>query len=402
MPNDAVRIDCFGEGTTLPNRVRRTRGEVVMLYLDQPFTQAIDQLLLGVAHKLQLSPTQYEKAESAYETIAGWLAKDEGVLGRANPRIFPQGSIRIRTPVKPIGQNEFDCDAVCELDIGTPPHPLWTLDLIENRLKAHGTYEGRLERKNRCIRVLYEGDFYLDILPARPFGPAGFLKVPDRDTRGEKDSAPRLYAEWFDRQTLRRARLMNEDRAEVIPLPEQTSVREKGVLRVAVQLIKRHRDIAFQKDQDNAPISIVLTTLAAHFFDGQDSPFAAVTSILESIIRIVPGSGAPFSVWNPVHPGEDLSERWKANPEAYQKFVLWIGEFYRKWKRLGELRGPDLTLALEGLFGETVHAVIRDQLESVGEHRTARTLGVNRVGGLTLGAVGANSYIVKPQTFYGA
>ena len=40
----------------------------------------------------------------------------------------------------------------------------------------------------------------------------------------------------------------------------------KGVLQRAVQIYKRHRDIFFE-GKENAPISIIITTLAAHAFE---------------------------------------------------------------------------------------------------------------------------------------
>jgi len=47
----------------------------------------------------------------------------------------------------------------------------------------------------------------------------------------------------------------------VDPLPNQIML--KNVLQRLVQLLKRHRDITFEKTHERAPISIILTTLAA-------------------------------------------------------------------------------------------------------------------------------------------
>ena len=53
-----------------------------------------------------------------------------------------------------------------------------------------------------------------------------------------------------------------EGRADIEPFPAQSNI--KGILRRIVQLLKRHRDIAFADvKEDIAPISIIITTLAS-------------------------------------------------------------------------------------------------------------------------------------------
>jgi hypothetical protein len=63
---------------------------------------------------------------------------------------------------------------------------------------------------------------------------------------------------------MRVARGTIEKKAQVQPMPEYGFA--KGVLRRAVQIYKRHRDIFFQ-GKENAPISIIITTLAAHAYE---------------------------------------------------------------------------------------------------------------------------------------
>src|SRR5262245_45844429 len=133
-------------------------------------SQQLSDLLLRICRSLQITATQHKAAEDHYNAIGSWLADPRSGLYRFRPQIYPQGSFRIGTTVKPRKRDEYDVDLVCELqaDPRLFPAPVMLLNLIESRLREHGDYATRLERKNRCIRVLYARDFYLDILPGCP------------------------------------------------------------------------------------------------------------------------------------------------------------------------------------------------------------------------------------------
>jgi hypothetical protein len=113
---------------------------------------------------------------------------------------------------------------------------------------------------------------------------------------------------WFDhRSKLGESRLV--EMAE--PVPPQQGVDEKTALQLAVQLIKRWRDLYYD-DPNLAPISIVLTTLSGHFYKGETSVTAAVSSILNAIVEAVAFSDLKqerLVVLNPSNTAEDLSER---------------------------------------------------------------------------------------------
>lgn len=83
-----------------------------------------------------------------------------------------------------------------------------------------------------------------------------------------------------------------------------------------------------------APISIVLTTLAGHAYNGEQSVSKALTSVLEGIVRYIEdarGRGRRLHVPNPSSEKENLSERWDANPSAYLAFERGMREFRRLW-----------------------------------------------------------------------
>jgi hypothetical protein len=57
-------------------------------------------------------------------------------------------------------------------------------------------------------------------------------------------------------------------KANIEDVPEW---RVKTPLQRAVQLLKRHRDVYFAGDYENRPISIIITTLAAHAYKNQEN-----------------------------------------------------------------------------------------------------------------------------------
>src|SRR5262245_20197678 len=56
--------------------------------------------LIGVC--VQLTDTQFKDAESKYKAVSAWLNAENSPLQAFEPDIFPQGSLRLDTTVKPL------------------------------------------------------------------------------------------------------------------------------------------------------------------------------------------------------------------------------------------------------------------------------------------------------------
>ncbi len=370
----------------------------------QSFSYQLDDLLARICGKLQISPTQFRLAETRYHTIGDWISADGSPLAIYRPEIYSQGSLRIGTTVKPLARQEYDLDLVCQINVNPLlfPNPIDLLNLVEARLRQHDTYKTMLERKNRCIRIKYENEFHLDILPACPDPASGStcVVVPDRAAQSWKHSNPRGFAAWFN-GIAEDIQLKSIRLAE--PLPDQVAAEDMVVLKLTVQLLKRWRDIAFSKNIDVAPISIVLTTLAGNYYRRQDSITAALLGILEGIVAALPASGR-LVVCNPSNPKEDLSERWDRHPEAYQTFVMGIQQFAAQWRKLNQQKGiPQITSVLEQLFGETLaKSVIGEQAQFIESERKAGRLSVAAASGGLVSVGTPNSTPIRRNTFYGS
>src|SRR5439155_4403350 len=74
--------------------------------------------LVATAESLDIPDHLYENAVVEYEDVGNWLADETSALASYVPEIYPQGSFRLGTVVRPIvHEDEYDIDLVCQLRI---------------------------------------------------------------------------------------------------------------------------------------------------------------------------------------------------------------------------------------------------------------------------------------------
>ncbi len=355
----------------------------------------LDSLLDEVCDVLQITETQYRDAEEKYKAVGRWLADAGSPLAHLAPNIYPQGSMALQTTVKPREQEEYDLDLVLQVEPASQD-PMALYDLVHDRLADHGEYAKKLERKRRCLRLNYARQFHLDILPARADAARGgtCIEVPDTKLESWKPSNPRGYAAWFEQ----RSRQVQEFiRREQAPLPGNPPSAAKAPLKRVVQLLKRHRDVVFNGDED-APRSVVLTTLAAGRYAGRPSISGGLVHVLEGIVQDI-RSARPrrLLVQNPSNLSERFCEAW--NDETYEEFVEFIRLFDARARQLLDVRGVDrIADELKSLFGEEVSVpAVSSYMEKFNAVRSSGSLRVTAAG-LTTG-IGRP---VPRHTFYGS
>ncbi|HVC47290.1 MAG TPA: nucleotidyltransferase [Terracidiphilus sp.] len=375
--------------------------------IDASKTEALDDVLIRVCNIFQLSSTQFSLAEKHYHAICDWLGADDSFLNPYRPDLYPQGSVALGTTVKPQRGEEYDVDLVCELgiDYRTVKSPVLLLDLIERRMQESDSYRERIERKKRCLRVNYEHDFHLDILPACPDPNSGptCLVIPDREEGNWQASNPKGLLKWFrDRSALRLISSRTQKAMDsAAPLPEPQTADQKNTLQVSVQLVKRWRDLHFADDLDLAPVSVVLTTLLGGDYYGEQSVSLNLAASVDAIVSHLPAAGRLIVV-NPAHPQEDLSERWN-DDLAYRAFVEGIHALRNAIREL--LACEDMgrrSILLQRMFGEDVtKKAFADQAKTIEAFRESQRMRIGRLasGVVSLSATGATP--IPRNTFYG-
>jgi hypothetical protein len=368
-------------------------------------------LLEKICVALQLTETQFQSAERSYNAVGRWLGEDER-LAELHPRIFPQGSMALLTTVKPRGQVQYDLDMVLEVDGADGLTPKWLYDAVKDRLDAHDLYRTMLKPRPRCLRLDYANQFHLDIVPARthPRLGAPFIEIPQKpDQDGELHNwitnNPKDLVKWFKLQCEKRSLSIFEKAAQE-PLPKPVLAHEKPVLACAVQLFKRHRDVVFGAASD-APSSILLTTLAGTFYQGEPSIEETLVHILGRIARLTEVDPQFTSVCNPACTDQNLCAKWTLTQCAH--FANFVCTFGRKLRDLTTIRGVDKIAAeLRNLFGDETlgqknDVVSKAIMEYVDETvNKARDSGALRfVESVGLSTVATSGTSIPKHTFYG-
>ena len=314
-----------------------------MIDIFNNYTLQREELLARIAQELQLDKTRSDRMETAYKSVSELLEKDNDFFADLIIEVYAQGSKRIGTTVKPINDEDFDLDIILHIYDPYYRHtPEEIYNALVKSLENDPYYESIMEKKKRCVRLNYKGDFHMDILPACM--PDHFqrerIKIPEKALKSWSSGNPKGYAIWFLGVAAKAKKPLLQEYSHVLlkaqveteTLPAELYL--KTPLQRAVQLLKRYRDIYFE-DKDLRVSSIVLTTLAAHFYEGEESIFEALDKILyrikSSYMQSV-NSGQRFKVFNPVNTEEEFTDTW--TDAHYISFYEFITDLYQKWQSL--------------------------------------------------------------------
>tara|TARA_R110002167_G_scaffold49026_3_gene143952 strand:- start:2420 stop:3670 length:1251 start_codon:yes stop_codon:yes gene_type:complete len=395
------------------------------------------EMLNYVFDNLDLTKTQRERIETAYNAVGNYLAScDHPLLKGA--QIYPQGSMRLRTTNKPLSQEEFDVDLILFL----PNAGYATRDEIVKVVKQHlldnDVYKDLVEDLPRGLRINYKGDYHLDITPAKAYDveiSSGHpLWVVDKHT-GFKESNPEGMAQGFDKACsmlpiIRRSHIFLEalTNKSVTELPDQSM--KKPLNRIA-QILKRHRDVWSQLDgnphAEFKPISVIITMLACLAYvevvnSGKvyDNEFDLILDIIELMPLHIENNFDEVLVANPTMRPENYAEKWnrveRQEGHKYRKaFKAWHQAAVDAFERLASEnnRGMDnVFAALSGAFGEKPVLAAKNRIiEAVNANRSSGNLGValgtGAITAATTGNAHSASRVVSPvepikrNQFYG-
>lgn len=360
---------------------------------------ALNELLEEVCLALQLTDSQYHEAEDKYTAVGRWLAASESPLAPLGPEIYAQGSMLLQTTVKPRHHDEHDVDLVCLMRGCYRLDPMAVYNAVLHRIRSNETYRSIAEPLKRCVRLNYAGQFHLDVLPACDDVTLGssHIWVPDRRLKSWTPSNPKGFAEWFRQRSWGFRKLLAERGLEPLPAAERPV--QKTPLQFAVQLLKRHRDMIFNRDGD-APKSVVLTTLAAQHYSGETTALGAVRAIVRKITAEVLSTPGILRVYNPTNSGELFSETWDL--KSYQRFKDFVTQFNSRLEALDSELGMDaISRRLETLFGtDLAKRAVASLTERLSKARAAGVLGV-RGSSVGLTTVASAPLAVPRNTFFG-
>lgn len=368
--------------------------------LTQEEKKQFGEILETLGETLDITETQYNTAVSSYGAVGEWLAKPESSLAPYKPVVRPQGSFMLGTMIKPICEDDdLDIDLVCEL---TGKNPRWTQyhlkQVVGNRLKANETYKNMLDGEGRrCWTLMYSdsANYHMDILPSLVCSGYNIVLEKDfSDTVLEKDyeslairitdnkqnnyytdtiaenwmkSNPFGYGRWFFNAanvfSLRKSIMLAE---AVSPVPKYN--KEKLPLQRVVQILKRHRDIMFNGDEDK-PISIIITTLASRAYNKETSIIDALTNVITNMRNYIENrydsSVGRTIKWipNPVNPEENFADKWVEHPQREKNFYKWLDQVEQDIQAIVQQRGlHNISESMGKPFGEKIVTKVFSEL----------------------------------------
>jgi len=313
----------------------------------------IDRFLELLVEEIQVPPGRYEQAESSYQSLGKWMHREQSTVRDGDPDVYVQGSFRLGTAIRPASDEEdYDIDMVCRLKY--EKSDLTQAELKQRvgiEVKAYAKRHGMTKPNEgrRCWTLIYadEAQFHIDVLPAVPdyekrrrlreAGPgmerlgATALAITDDEHHDYQRrlgnwprSNPKGYALWFrDRMGQEfTKRALNEAMKMRASVEDVPNYRVRTPLQSAVQLLKRHRDHMFSGRQDEKPISILITTLAAHAYEQEASLSNALLSLLGKMDRYIEVRYGVHWVENPADPEENFADKWSDHPERREAFYV--------------------------------------------------------------------------------
>ncbi len=362
-------------------------------------------ILTEMIDKLDLPDFIYEKAVNRYKNLGEWFDRDDSSVLNNQPHIYSQGSFCLGTAIRPLNDtDEYDLDLTCVLRSGITCDNYsqqQLQEIVKNELEQYikaRHIENSIEPKHRCLRISYLDDvrFHMDIVPSIPadsntqrvmmesmikYGvnesfahdasESTILITDDRHPKFKslcddwKISNPEGYANWFaNRMELGTEHILLEKTAKVDNVPYY---KRKVPLQRVIQLLKRHRDVMFQNHKDSKPISIIITTLAAHAYNGEVDLVTALMNIIDRIESYV-RSQTP-RVPNPVDPGEDFADKWHMPKYSHLRletnFWQWLSQVKMDFKSLLASNDTSFIASLaEQKFSTVVsHQILNEQVK---------------------------------------
>ena len=369
-------------------------------------------LLKRVVDEIRITPSMLDKAESSYKAVGQWLTD-----GIPDATITPQGSINLGTTIKPVSDiDDYDIDLVCLLKKSQNYEAKTIKHKVGNRLKENKRYLTKINEEGegkRCWKMQYD-EFHMDILPCVPkteyiepfLTEIRLTHKISSNVYEDRFSNPYGYKKWFESRMKEILKIEKDAYAK----KKNTRVEDVPTFRVctplqmAIQLLKRHRDICFEHDSDNSPISVIITTLAAKAYNGEENLYLAICNILNHMEEYIEIRDGSYWIANPVSEEENFADKWQIYPKRKDAFYGWLKKAKRDFITLPmNTAGIDsIASELEKILGEA--PVKRAVKKYADDMYKARANGELYVSGLTGGLTtkeSSGSTLVKKHNFYG-
>ena len=417
-----------------------------MSYIDRIYREIaaydpLDVMLAEVAVRIQLSPTDYHKAVQHYDTIAEWIDREDSPLHGLVDLVYPQGGFAIgATVARHSTDDEFDIDGMSQLNLSADVDPELPLALLHEAIRGEvgSSYHNMTERKTRCVTVNYDG-MHLDLTPTIRLWAreerTGFIfhsKPNEPHLRARLYANPFGFCEWFKAETpvddafgqffearsleYARARAqMLVGKADADPVPDQEPAYRKSRAVIALQLIKRWRNLAYDRRHANLrrpPAILIAKYIADHTNQTRGLAEELIHQVEQMIVtfEVAERRGERVLEQNPRCDEDILTDRWPEDGADQRIFLDELRVLAAKLYRLRDGAAlPEIQKILVELFGERpARAAIDHYIGQAGQDRATGNAvhmpGIGRIPPAGAAAATAAPSIVRAtprNTFFG-
>lgn len=402
-----------------------------------PETPLIETLLAEVAIRIELPPSQHQLAVERYEAVRNHVERNGSPLEGRVTLFYPQGSMAIGATIRSWRRSDgYDIDIVAEVEMPPGMSPARVFELLFEAINGEpgSRYHGKVERQTRCVTVHYADGMHLDVTPAclvdawEPRRSDIFHANPEKPPSEHRRVPMNAFAfvEWFKENTPiaysfadtygQKARkhdsLLQQRAAEALPVPKHPVISgNKSASVVALQLLKRYRNMRYARRQGRLPPSVMLSKLAAEVEVSGRSLIEALNAISAHVLATLEAAeraGKLVDVCNPCCADDRFTDRWPEDRAAQQLFIT---DFRLFRQHLAELMSGEHDLeGLRNLFAQMFgegpsRSAIEDHYEEIAAGIRSNHRSFAPSGAVVLGApaiIKPTSVVAKPHTFYGS
>jgi hypothetical protein len=376
----------------------------------------LDVMLADIAVRIQLTPTDYQRAVAHYDAINQWIDREDSPLHGRVQLVYAQGGFMIgATTARHASDANFDIDVMAQIIWPADIDPEIALSTLHRAIRGErgSRYYLKVERKTRCSTVHYDG-MHLDVTPAvrlvyreertgyifhsKPSDPnepkLRLLANPYGFGQWFLASTPadEVFGLYFEKASLDYDRLRWNilAKADADPVPNQMPVYRKSRAVICLQLIKRWRNLAY--DRRHVRLRVPPSILLAYYIAVNANQTRTLADELihqvECIIAALEAAEHSYRTvreFNPACPEDELTDRWPADHAEQRVFINELRAFALRLHRLRDgVPLAEMQRILEDLFGERParEAVRKYTGQHIGDNNTGKGVHILRSGSI--------------------
>ena len=340
--------------------------------------ETAEELLIDIAHRVQLSATKHDLAVGHYEALCKYVDRPGSPLEGLVVTCYPSGSFGIGAVVaSKVKTNQHDLDVVIELNVPiTTPAVIVLMQLFQAIRGEEGSrYYHKTTLNSRCVTVEYDDGFKVDLMPivrdqslverrgvlfhykdgegyTKPVNPYGFRTLYNATVKTD----PTFVTEFRKSLTERTVA-----KAETEPMDDLVRLEEKSPRTVALQLLKRMRDVRYRRPSHKGRRKPPSVMLAAYALQKPIPRHSLLWELIDQIkfvgdaLAQATAETSLVDVRNPAWSEDRFTDRWPASMDDQCGFERDLRELGAKLETVArDAFSPVNTKAiLEELFGET-------------------------------------------------